>query len=263
MQRLLCPLLLGYVNNREQRLQGHYLCSDLSAKEIWLENRISFHGTFDSSRFVFVVNEKVIFFVFSQIIHQRKKNKGIIKTCHSILFSFWEIYFTLVIRKYLVLICWRYLVFQKKKNKTRDQLLSDFFGDWFICPNEFFWFKTKPNFPKKTVLWKYLLIPTCFCCFWMLLRLYHSPSVQPASEPISLSLPKCVHIPCTCAHLYAQEPLLPSATYVNPSGDYHRLCAHMNESRSWLRICNQYIRLTEWFEMLGESCYINVSHYYL
>lgn len=59
MQSLLCPFLQGYVNIREQRLQAHYLCPDLFAEQIWLENRLSFHGKFDSSRFVFVVNEKV------------------------------------------------------------------------------------------------------------------------------------------------------------------------------------------------------------
>lgn len=157
------------------------------------------------------------------------------------------------------------LSFSEKKNPKPEtnSFLSDFFGDCFICKNENFWLKQSPNFPKKTVLWKYLLIPTCFCCCWMLLRLYHGSSFQPASEPISISLPKSVSIHCTCTHMYGQEWLLPSATYVNPSGDYHQRCVHMNESRIWLRICNQYMRLTEWFEMLGESCYINVSHYYL
>lgn len=201
MQRLLCPLLLVYVNIREERLQGHYLCSDLFAEETCLENRISFHGKFDFSRFVFVVNEKVSS-LFSHRSFIKGKNTEIIKTCHSILFSFWEIHFTLVICKYLVLICWIYLVFQKK-NKNRDQLLSF----WFLwrlvyLPKWNFVIKTKPNFPKKTVLWKYLLIPTCFCCCWMLLRLYHGSSFQPASEPISISLSVCRYIALvhTCMH---------------------------------------------------------------
>lgn len=173
-------------------------------------------------------------------------------------------YFVLVIWKYFVLICWRCLVFQKK---TRRE--TGFFSFWFLwrwltyLSKWNFLIKTKANFPKKTILWKRLLISTCFCCGWMLLKMYHGSSFQPISESISIHLPECVYICCTCTYMHAQEQLLPSATYVNPSGDFHQRCAYMNESRIWLRICNQYIRLTEWFEMLGESCYINVSHYYL
>lgn len=149
-----------------------------------------------------------------------------------------------------------------EKNKRRDWLLSF----WFLWRLAYlskwnFFIKTKPYFPDKTVLWKGLLIPTCFC--WMLLKMYHGSSFQPISESISVHLPECVYVCCTCIYMYARDQLLPSATYVNPSGGFHQRCACMNESRIWLRICNQYIRLTEWFEMLGESCYINVSHYYL
>lgn len=105
MQRLLCPLFLGYVNIREQRLQAHYLCPDLFAEEIWLENRISFHGKFDSSRFVFVVNEKVGSLFSHRSFIKGKKIKESLRHVTVFYFHCGEIYFTLVICIYLVLIC--------------------------------------------------------------------------------------------------------------------------------------------------------------
>lgn len=91
-------------------------------------------------------------------------------------------------------------VFQKKKQEQRPTPFFLISLGLVYLPKWNFLIKTKPIFPKKTVLWKYLLIPTCFCCCWMLLRLYHGSSFQPASEPISLSV--CGHIALvhTCVH---------------------------------------------------------------
>lgn len=138
------------------------------------------------------------------------RGKKIIITWHFLTFLFYFIFIMGDVFCFgnmdFVLTCWKLLFFQEKNSREADFFLSDVFADFFICQNDFFFVvKIKPNFPKKTLLWECLLIPTCFCCCWMLLKMYHSSSFQPTIVPISIHLPEHVYIGCTCTYMYAQD----------------------------------------------------------